>query len=177
MKIEIVEKNYDVGNKLQGLIEKKVAKLEKYFDKEAKCKVLCKKEGNLFKLEINISSKNSFFRSEVASDNMYSNLDLALPKLEKQIIKYKEKKQDNFKIDDVLSDLLFIENSPIEEFKTSKIIKRKSFYLDPITEEDAIVMLESVDHDFYVFLNAETGKTNILYKRKNGEYGLIEVNV
>lgn len=174
MNIEIVEKNYDVGARLQGLIEKKVGKLEKYFGKGANCKVVCKKEGNMFKLEISISAKNCFFRSEVIGENMYNNLDVALPKLEKQIIKFKEKRKD-FKIPDVVSDLLFLEELPEEE-GPSKISKRKSFSLDPITEEDAIFMLEAIDHDFYVFLNAETGKINILYRRKNGEYGLIEVN-
>ena len=128
----------------------------------------------MFKLEISISAKNCFFRSEVIGENMYNNLDVALPKLEKQIIKFKEKRKD-FKIPDVVSDLLFLEELPEEE-GPSKISKRKSFSLDPITEEDAIFMLEAIDHDFYVFLNAETGKINILYRRKNGEYGLIEVN-
>lgn len=174
MKIEIVEKNYDVGTRLQGLIEKKVGKLDKYFGKGANCKVVCKKEGNMFKLEINISSKNSFFRSEVIGENMYNNLDIALPKLEKQIIKFKEKKQD-LKLSDVVSNLLYLDEFKEDEVN-SKISKRKSFNLDPITEDDAIFMLEAIDHDFYVFLNAETGKVNILYKRKNGEYGLIEVN-
>ena len=173
MNIEIVEKNYDVGTRLQGLIEKKVGKLDKYFGKGANCKVVCKKEGNMFKLEISISSKNSFFRSEVIGENMYNNLDVALPKLEKQIIKFKEKKKD-FKIADDVSELIYLEEFPKEAFP-SKISKRKSFSLDPITEEDAIFMLEAIDHDFYVFLNAETGKINILYRRKNGEYGLIEV--
>lgn len=175
MKIEIVEKNYDVGTRLQGLIEKKVEKLDKYFGKGANCKVVCKKEGNMFKLEINISSKNSFFRSEVIGENMYNNLDLALPKLEKQIIKFKEKKKD-LKLTDIASDLLFLEEIKDEEIASSKISKRKSFNLDPITEEDAMFMLEAIDHDFYVFLNAETGKVNVIYRRKNGEYGLIEAN-
>lgn len=173
MKIDIVEKNYDVGKRLEELIEKKVGKLEKYFDKAANCKVVCKKEGEIFKLEVNISTKNGFFRSEVSGENMYNNLDVALPKLEKQIIKFKGKKQNNFKAPEVASDLLFLEEVP--QMFSSKISKRKSFSLDPITEEDAIFMLEAVDHDFYVFLNAETGKVNVVYRRKSGEYGLIEV--
>ena len=173
MKIDIVEKNYDVGKRLEELIEKKVGKLERYFDKAANCKVVCKKEGDVFKLEINVSAKNAFFRSEVSGENMYNNLDVALPKLEKQIIKFKGKKQNNFKVPEVASDLLFLEEVP--QMFSSKISKRKSFSLDPITEEDAIFMLEAVDHDFYVFLNAETGKINVVYRRKSGEYGLIEV--
>lgn len=173
MKIDIVEKNYDVGTRLEGLIEKKVGKLDKYFDKNTSCKVVCKKEGNLFKLEISIAAKNAFFRSEVADENMYNNLDIALPKLEKQILKFKGKKKD-FKFPTLPEELLFLEEIPEE--KPSKISKRKSFSLTPVSEDEAVFMLEAVDHDFYVFLNTETGKINILYRRQNGEYGLIEVN-
>jgi putative sigma-54 modulation protein len=102
---------------------------------------------------------------------MYSNLDIALPKLEKQVVKFNEKRKDNFIPN--INDLLFIDEIP--EDKDSKIVKRKSFALDPITEEDAIYMLEAADHDFYIFLNAETGKVNVIYRRKDGAYGLIEV--
>ncbi len=171
MKIEIVEKNYDVGVKLRNLIEKKVGKLAKYFGDNANCKVVCKKDNKQYKIEINISTKNAFFRSEVIGDNMYSNLDIALPKLEKQVVKFNEKRKDNFIPN--INDLLFIDEIP--EDKDSKIVKRKSFALDPITEEDAIYMLEAADHDFYIFLNAETGKVNVIYRRKDGAYGLIEV--
>ena len=69
---------------------------------------------------------------------------------------------------------MFLDEAPEEDYNASKITKRKSYNLDPITEEDAIIMLENIDHDFFVFLNAESGKINVLYKRKNGEYGLIE---
>jgi putative sigma-54 modulation protein len=174
MKLEIVEKNYDVGMRLRNLIEKKVSKLANYFGDEATCKVVCKKDNKQYKLEINITAKNAFFRSEVVGDNMYSNLDLALPKLERQILKFNGKKK-GFRISDTISDLLYLDEAP--EIKLPKITKRKSFALDPITEDDAIYMLESVDHDFYIFLNSATGKTNVLYRRKDGEYGLIEVTV
>ena len=172
MKIEIIERNYDVGKRLQTLIEKKVGKLSKYFSEEALCKVACKEDGKKFKLEITITGKGSFFRSEVTGDNMYDNLDVALPKIEKQIIKFNGKKNDSFKLP---AELLFVSELP-QEVYSPKITKRKSFTLDPITEEDAIYMMDSIDHDFYVFLNAETGKVNIIYrKNNNNQYGLIEI--
>lgn len=173
MKLEIIQKNYEISKKLHELIEKKVGKLEKYFDKEANCKVVCKEDNKKFKLEITISGKGSFFRSEVSGDNMYENLDLALPKIEKQIVKYSGKRNDAFKAP-TLSELLFTSVLP-EEVYAPKITKRKSFALDPITEEDAIYMLEATDHDFYVFLNAETGLVSVLYRKGNEQYGIIEV--
>ena len=174
MKLEIIEKNYDVGKRLQSLIEKKVGKLGRYFKDDAVCKVACKEDNKRFKLEITITGKGCFFRSEVVGDNMYDNLDVALPKIEKQILKFSGKKNDSYKAV-TLPELLFVSELPEEEYK-KKITKRKTFSLDPITEEDAIYMLETTDHDFYVFLNAETGLVSILY-RKGGvdQYGLIEV--
>ena len=105
---------------------------------------------------------------------MYDNLDVALPKIEKQILKFSGKKNDSYKAV-TLPELLFVSELP-EEVYAPKITKRKTFSLDPITEEDAIYMLETTDHDFYVFLNAETGLVSILY-RKGGvdQYGLTEV--
>lgn len=173
MKLEIIERNYNVGAKLKGLIEKKVGKLAKYFGDDAVCKVACKEDNKQLKLEITITGKGSFFRSEVSSDNMYNNLDLALPKIEKQIIKFSGKKNDNFKMPD-LAELLFTDESA-EEAYSPKITKRKTFNLDPITEEDAIYMMEAIDHDFYVFLNAETGKVSVIYRKVEDKYGLIEV--
>ena len=175
MKLEIIERNYDVGAKLKGLIEKKVGKLDKYFGENANCKVVCKNDNKQLKLEITITGKGSFFRSEVSGDNMYENLDLALPKIEKQILKFSGKKNNNsFKLPN-LADLLFVENVE-EETYSPKITKRKAYNLDPITEEDAIYMMEAIDHDFYVFLNAETGKVSVVYRKGGDKYGLIEVN-
>lgn len=173
MKLDLVEKNYTISEKLKGLIEKKVSKLEKYFGDNANCKVVCKSDNKQKKLEITITGKGSFFRSEVSGDNMYQNLDLALPKIEKQILKFNGKKNEIFKMP-TLPELLFIEDVPEEEYNP-KITKRKSFELNPITEDEAIYMLEALDHDFYVFLNGETGKVNVVYRKGSDEYGLIEV--
>lgn len=173
MKLEIIEKNYDVGKRLKTLIEKKVGKFERYFGDDAICKVACKEDNKKFKLEITITDKGAFFRSEVSGENMYDNLDVALPKIEKQILKYSGKRKDNYKAP-VVSELLYAEEIP--EVYSPKITKRKTYSLDPITEEDAIYMMESIDHDFYVFLNAETGLVSILYRKGNkDQYGLIEV--
>ena len=173
MKLEIIEKNYDVGKRLKTLIEKKVGKFERYFGDDAICKVACKEDNKKFKLEITITDKSAFFRSEVSGENMYDNLDVALPKIEKQILKYSGKRKDNYKAP-VVSELLYAEEIP--EVYSPKITKRKTYSLDPITEEDAIYMMESIDHDFYVFLNAETGLVSILYRKGNkDQYGLIEV--
>lgn len=174
MKIDIVERNYDVGVRLQTLLEKKIEKLSRYFNNEAVARVVCALEGKRFKLELTISNKGNIYRSEAYGENMYENIDVVLPKIEKQIIKYASKNRDKLKKGSLdVVGYEYLEKEPEKE-EEKKVYKHKVFDLDPITVEDAKEFLENIEHDFYVFLNAETGKVNILYNRKDGELGLIE---
>lgn len=172
MKIEINSKNYQVSDKLKDIIEKKVGKLDKYFNEDAVAKVNCKMEGNTCKLELTVRSKGLFYRSEVSSDNMYDNIDLALPKVEKQIVKYGDKFFTRLKKDSLNKDFLFFDAPPV--FKKSEVVRKKQFELEPISVEDAQVFLETIDNNFYVFMNRETGRVNVLYRRQDGNLGLIE---
>lgn len=173
MKIEIIERNYDVGKRLSSLIIKKIEKLDRYFNDDAVAKVVVSEQNKNFKLEVTISAKGILYRSECYGENMFDNLDIVLPKIERQIIKYCEKNRDKFKksaFDKKKRE--FIKEDVI--FEKSDIVKRKEFELLPITMEDAKEYLENLNHDFYVFLNKETSKVNVLYLRKNGSMGLIE---
>lgn len=173
MKIEIIERNYDVGVRLRTLFEKKIEKLDRYFNDTAVARIVCASEGKRFKLELTIANKGNIYRSEAYGENMYENIDVVLPKIEKQIIKYYTKNRDKLKKGAMdMPNYEFLAEKPKEEDK--KIYKHKVFDLDPILVEDAKEYLENLEHDFYVFLNAETGKVNVLYNRKDGELGLIE---
>ncbi|MGI5841736.1 MAG: ribosome hibernation-promoting factor, HPF/YfiA family [Christensenellales bacterium] len=175
MKLEFVEKNYDIGARLATILAKKISKLDKYFPDEAKARIVCKLENKTYKLELTITAKGLLYRAEVVGENMYENIDLVLPKIERQILKASDKRKASFKKDAFATDeLLFVEEKPV--YKERDIIKRKSFELAPITVQDAKIELDNVGHDFYVFLNAETGKVNVLYKRQDEKLGLIEVN-
>ncbi len=174
MKLEFIEKNYEIGAKLATIMAKKISKFDKYFPDEAKARVVCKKENKTHRLELTITSKGLIFRAEVTGDNMFENIDLVLPKIEKQILKSSDKKKTSFKksaFDE--PELMFTTEMPV--YKERDIIKKKSFELEPITVDDAKVMLDDIDHDFYIFLNAETGKVNVIYKRYDEKLGLIEV--
>jgi putative sigma-54 modulation protein len=175
MRIEFTEKSYKISDKLKEIITKKISKLEKYFGDDALARVVCKVDNKSHKLEVTITNKGLMYRAEVVGENMYENIDFALPKIERQIIKQYEKKRDKFR-DFVIdySDLAFLDEKP--EIVDKGIIKKKSFDLDPITVEEARDYMSAIDHDFYVFLNAETGKVNILYSRKDDRLGLIECN-
>ena len=177
MEIQISSRNYNISNKLKEILQKKVDKLERYFSEDAEVKIVCKKENDLLKLELTIQDKGLLFRSEVSSDNMYQNIDMALPKIEKQIIKYSSKLKDKIKkpaIND--RDWLYFEEDDTNFIPQAKnaVNKIKSFDIVPLSVEDAQMYLENSDHAFYVYLNEETNKVNIIYKRTFGGYGIIE---
>ena len=173
MKIEFLERNYKISNKLKNIITEKIERLSKYFGEDAKVKVLCSEQNKQKKLELTIVNKGVLYRSEVSSDEMYSNIDLALPKIERQIVRRKDKKLAKNRVKEPLA-FEFLTEEPEE--KLPEIFKKKTFNLDPITVEDAKDFIERLGHEFFVFLNAETGKVNILYRRRDEKFGLIEVN-
>jgi len=175
MNIKYVTKNYKTTDKFKEILEKKISKLEKYFNEDVDIKVNLGKEGKLYKMEVTINSKGAFFRSEVLSDNMYNNIDLALPRIERQVVKHGDKFLTKLKKDAFLSpELMFLDEKP--EVKSSPVIKTKKFELLPTNVENAIAQMESLGHMFYVFLNVETGKVNVVYKRNDNNNGLIELS-
>ncbi len=171
MKVKYISKNYKISDKFKDILEKKINKLNKYFPKEVDVKVNCLKFGNDERLELTLVLDNTYIRSEVTSDNMYNNIDVALPKIEKQIIKNVNKNKT--KPLKEAFELEYLTEMPLLE--TSKVVKTKKFELVPLTLEDAKFNLEALGHSFYIFLNAQSGFVNVLYKRNDGNFGVIEV--
>jgi len=171
MKVKYIEKNYNISKKLKEVIEDKLEKFEKYFDKDVDVAVNCQEHGADNKMEVMINSRGLYFRSEVSSDNMYKNIDLALPKLEKQIIKSNEKFKSKMKRDSV-GGKVFVEGSFSEDPKN--LVKKKRFELTPMTLEEAEYRMEALGHSFYIFLNIYTNEVNVIYKRDDGKVGVIE---
>ena len=172
MKINYISKNYKVTSHFKDIIEKKIAKLEKYFNKNFDVKVNCIEQNDQHKLEVSINADGMFFRSEVVSDNMFNNIDLALPKIERQIVKLCTKNKTKV-LKDFVDTLEFLDVIPEE--KPKKVVKTKRFELEPMTVEDAEFNLDMLGHSFFVFLNAKSGEVNIIYRRADGDLGLIEL--
>ena len=174
MKISYVQRNYKVADKFKEVLEKKLEKLERYFVNEIEVKVNCEEQNKVQKLEVTVNADRFTFRSEVKSDNMYNNIDQVLPKLEKQIIKNSSKYKSKYKKGGIKrEDLQFIEETPEEE--SLKVVKKKSFEVYPVSLKDAQDNMEALDHSFYIFINEETGKLNVMYERDDGNLGVIEV--
>ena len=172
MKITISGKNIDVTQALRSVTEDKLAKLEKYFTADAECIVTLSVEKERQKMEVTIPMKGHIIRAEQQSDDMYVTIDLVVDVIEAQLKKYRKKlitKQQN-------SDSLrkeFVEEEIADE-EEIRIVRAKKFGMKPRFPEDACVQMELLGHNFFVFRNAETGEVNVVYKRKDKSYGLIE---
>ena len=171
MRVEIYEKNYSAGERLKSVIEKKLGRFDRYFNDDASCKVVLRKEGkDTLITEVSIAFSGKLVRSEVASDNMYDNIDLVIPKLERQLIKNKSK------LDRKLRAAAFLDEElpPEDAYAFGKLVKTKTFELTAMTVEEAAVEMELIGHDFYVFKNSATGRVGVVYKRNDGDFGLID---
>lgn len=172
MRIEIIARNYKLTDHLEEIINKKMEKFSRYFEDDATAKIFLKETGKeRYVMEITIFFGNNMVRSEVSSDNMFNNIDIALPKIEGQIRKHRTK-LSKLKKSAVEEGSMY----PQSEEKKMEIIRTKSMALKKIGIEEAVEDMELVDHDFYIFLNNETGKVNVLYKRKAGNLGCIELD-
>lgn len=173
MRIEIIAKNYKLTDHLKDIINQKMEKFSRYFEDDALSKIFLKETGGKDKyvMEITIFFGNNMVRSEVASENMFNNIDIALPKIEGQIRKHRTKLGK-------LRKSALDEGSmyPQAEQNKMEIIRTKSMSLKKIDLQEAVEEMELVDHDFFIFLNDKTGKVNVLYKRKAGNLGCIELD-
>lgn len=172
MKIDIVQTNYDMSKKLEEIIVKKTNKLSKYFNDDAVIKVLLKQEKNIFKMEITAMFNGSFIRSEVNGENMYDNIDILLPKIEKQVLKNKEKLKQKFKGSAFKDkEFLYIQSVPTE--KVPKIAKTKTFEIYPKSVSEAIDEMNMLEHDFYIYLDEKTNAIQVIYRRNDGDVGVL----
>ena len=174
MRFIISGKNIDVTSGLRGTIEQKLGKLERYFTPTTEIIVTLSVEKERQKIEVTIPMKGTIIRSEQVSDDMYVSIDLVEEVIERQLRKYKNKIIDKHQQGSNLQ-LDFMEDD-MDDFKDDeiKIVRTKRFGMKPMFPEDACIQMELLGHSFFVFQNAETDEVNVVYKRKNGTYGLIE---
>ena len=175
MKLEIVAKNYRVTDRLEQILTQKTKRLDKYFpDDRTPCKVVMTDLGRQCKMEISINYHGTHIRSEVIGDTMYYNIDAALPKLERQLIKHREKLNKSYKLPERPAEYEFVSDVEVTPLT---IAKTKSFAVGTMSAEEAAENLELVDHDFYLFVNAKTGNVEAVYRRKDGTIGLLQPHI
>lgn len=168
MKIVTNGRQMVVGTELKELFEKKLKRLDKYFDDDVTAYITLARKKNLERLELTISSKGTMFRSEVTADTFQTALDEAIEKITRQIVRNKTKlKKIVYSGEPDVSEL-----AEDEEEYNIKIVK--TFDMHPMTSDEAILRMNLLDHSFFMYLNAETGKYNVVYLRNDGDYGIIE---
>lgn len=173
MRFIISGKNIDVTSSLRSTIEQKLGKLERYFTPTTEIIVTLSVEKERQKIEVTIPMKGTIIRSEQVSDDMYISIDLVEEVIERQLLKYKKKIIDKHQEGgDLQPDFMDLSDAMDED--EIKIIRTKRFGIKPMFPEDACVQMELLGHNFFVFMNAETDEVNVVYKRKDGAYGLIE---
>lgn len=173
MKINILAKNYKVSEKLEENIEKKFEKLDKFFHEDVNANVVVSKFKDMTKLEATINAKQAVFRAEAIQDNVYDAMDVVMDKLSNQMSKLKGKLEERYKENKALK-LEFIPEPEEDEIEEAVVVKRKRYELQPMVAEEAILQMEMLGHDFFVYLDMDTDSVNVVYKRKGNAYGLIE---
>lgn len=174
MKIKITGKNMDITDALREIAFKKLGKLDKYFQGDVDTNVTFSVEKDRQIIEVTINLPGTILRAEEYSDDMYTSIDKAVDVLEGQIRKYKTKLQKRYQNGETVR---FENIEPMPKPKEEdipKLVKVKRFAMKPMDAEEAILQMELLRHNFFVFMNGETDEVNVVYKRKDGNYGLIE---
>ncbi len=173
MKITITGRKIDITEGLNNYVTKKLSKLDKFFDDESTAKVTLSVQKDDHIIEITVYHEGMIFRAEVRDSDMYACIDRVIDVLERQIRKQKtrlEKKLREGAFDGPV-DIADFDEEP--EFK---IVKTKKYENKPMSVDEAILQMNLLGHEFYIFNNAQTLDKEVVYKRKDGNYGLIELS-
>jgi putative sigma-54 modulation protein len=177
MRLDIRGRNIEITDALKDYTTKRLSKLEKYIDDARIAQVALSLEGESHKVEVTIPLNGLILRGEVTAEDMYSAIDMVVEKLEKQIEKHKTKLFKSHRgagLKQAVADEMkrqLDDKEPVEKFK---IVRTKRFALKPMDEEEAIMQMSLLGHNFFVFFNSETDEVNVVYNRKDGNFGLIE---
>lgn len=173
MQFNIRGKKLEVTEALKSYIEEKLGRLNKYFESpdNITASVLIKLSGKLQVVEVTINTHGLILRGEESNKDLYASIDLVTDKIERQIRKNKTKIRRQISKGSI-KDFKFVEDDVIEE--EQNIVKRKKVDMKPMSEEEAILQMELLGHDFFVYKTVDDSNINVVYKRKDGNYGILE---
>lgn len=177
MKLNFTGKNMEITDALRDVTEKKIGKLDKYFQKDIEGNVTFSSEKNRKIIEVTINLPGTIIRAEESTDDMYASIDKAVDILERQIRKHKTKLQNRYKNTETIRFENVVPLSQEEDSYKPKLVKKKKFSIKPMSSDEAILQMELLRHNFFVFMDANNEDVSIVYKRKDGNYGLIEPEI
>ena len=177
MRFNIRGNKLKVTDPIKNYIEEKIGKLDKYFEKpdEITANVVIRVRGKDQIVEVTIPARKMILRGEESHQDLYAAIDLVSEKIERQM--RKNKTRMNKKVNKPnMADFIINFDSTKEEEDKNKIVKHKNIDTKPMSEEEAILQMNLLGHEFFVFKHDKTNNTNIVYLRKDGNYGIIEIN-
>ncbi len=183
MEIEIRGRNVDITPRLQSYVERKVERLDRYMPNIVLVQVDLAEEkanrmGNRLVAQITVrTARGNILRSEERTTDLYAAVDSVVDKLYRQIERYKGKRKRRGEPPEDFTGFETAVELADRELQVGKVIRRKQFSIVPMHEEEAIEQMELLGHDFFVFVNAETGGVNVLYRRRDNNYGLLEPEI
>ncbi len=177
MIVEVRGKNgFKVTDAIENYAHEKLSKLERFFKEELDAAVVCKTYSDHHKVEVTIPTKYFTMRAEVAEEDMYAAIDLAIDKLERQIRKHKTKVNRSLRKREGVKDL-FNEDVDLEALERELVgrpVKKKQHKLEQMNTDEAITAMEMLGHDFYIYRDEKTKNVHVLYLRNDGDYAVIE---
>ena len=178
MKLNIRGEKVTVTPAMKTYITEKLSKMDKYFEnpEEINANVLVRIKGLEQIIEVTALTKRFTLRAEESNEDFYAAVDLVVAKLERQIRKNKERLNNKYKnVEKLEFNFNYGEEDEEEESNSSTIVKRKNISMKPMDEEEAMLQIELLNHDFFVFKNIDEECVSVLYKRKDGNYGIINM--
>lgn len=176
MNIQITGKNIELTDAIRSYVEKKISKFKKYFDQVLDVQVILEVQKNVHIAEILVNAKGVFLKGLERSEDLYASIDLAVDKIEKQLIKYKEKLQSKKLIEKEYDRPLKLNvyESRSLEIDNPQIVVSKNIPVKPMDVDEAVMQMELLNKNFFVFRSSISGEVNVVYRRDDGNVGLIE---
>ena len=176
MNIKITAKNLELTDALKDYVQKKLARIEKYFNYLLDINVVLEIQKNVHIAEILVNAKGIFLKGLEKSEDLYASIDLAIDKIERQLSKYKEKLNEKTPNEALSADVFKLNVFETESFDDNmpKVIVSKEIPAKPMDIEEAVMQMNLLNKNFFVFKNAQTNDVNVVYKRDDGNIGLIQ---
>lgn len=178
MRTEVKDRNGAVSAELREYAEKKVGKLARYFHHLQQVTLHQSAERGRHIVELSVEGDGVLLRSEVRDKDVHSAVDSAVEKMETQVKRFKDRLRHGHQrpgpVKESVADLPAVSSGTGDERRRPRIVRRKRFPMKPMSAEEAATLMEMVSHDFFLFENEETGAVSVLYRRQDGDYGLIE---
>ena len=174
MKFTFTEKKMDSSEDLRAYAERKIGKLERFFRNESNAYVTFSIERGRYLAEITIQNNGLFYRASELTNDMYASIDSGVAAIERQIRKNKTRLEKRLREGALEREAVPAYAPAEEEDEEFKIVRSKRFSIKPMSPEEAILQMNLLEHEFFVFRNdEEDGAISVVYRRKNGGYGLI----